>query len=139
MIVHTTVNTDPAHAFEIFTDGINHWWKRTTRHLWRNEPDVKICFEGNHLLEVHSDATFVLGSITVWEPGKRLIFTWLAPQPPTTVGSSEVEVRFEPLGDQTRIVLEHRGIPGTAVGDALTSVIGLWWSDLLIGFAAASK
>lgn len=41
------------------------------------------------------------------EPGKRLVFGWR--QASFTAGeSTEVEVTFEPVGDETRVSIEHR-------------------------------
>ncbi|HEY3428000.1 MAG TPA: SRPBCC domain-containing protein, partial [Acidimicrobiia bacterium] len=74
---------------------------------------------------------------SVWEPGKRLVFTWLSPQPADDDSPTEVEVRFEDLEGRTRIVLEHRGIAGMEVGNTTSSVVGLWWSDLLVGFRSS--
>ncbi len=137
MIVNTVVNTDPDHAFEIFTSAIDKWWKRTPRHMWRFDAEATIRFEGDRLLEVHPDQTFVMGEVSVWDPGKRLIFSWLSPEPADDPPQTEVEVRFEDLRGKTRIVLEHRGIAGAEVGNTLSSVVGIWWSDLLVGFGAA--
>jgi uncharacterized protein YndB with AHSA1/START domain len=48
------------------------------------------------------------GRITVWRPGERLALTWrqatFAPDQ-----STELDVRFEPTGDETRVTVEHRG------------------------------
>lgn len=137
MIVNTVVNTNPTHAFEVFTAAIDSWWKRTPRHMWRFDPEATIRFEGERLLEVHADQTFVMGEVSVWEPGKRLVFTWLSPQPADGDSRTEVEVRFEDLEGRTRIVLEHRGIAGMEVGNTISSVVGLWWSDLLVGFRSS--
>jgi hypothetical protein len=136
MIVNTVVNTDPAHAFEVFTGAIDKWWKRTSRHMWRFDTKATIRFEGDRLLEVHPDQTFVMGEVSVWEPGSRLIFSWLSPRPADAPRRTEVEVRFEELDGRTRIVLEHRGIAGMEIGDTVSSVVGLWWSDLLVAFGS---
>jgi hypothetical protein len=137
MIVNTVVNTNPTHAFEVFTSAIDRWWKRTPRHMWRFDPEAIIRFEGNQLLEIHPDQTFVMGEVSVWEPGKKLIFSWLSPRPAADRSRTEVEVRFEDLGGRTRIVLEHRGVAGMEVGNTISSVVGLWWSDHLVGFGAS--
>lgn len=137
MIVNTVVDTDPNHAFEVFTSGIDHWWKRTPRHMWRFDPEAAIRFEGEQLLEIHADESFVLGEVSVWEPGRRLIFSWKSLRPSLDPRQTEVEVRFEDLGGRTRVILEHRGIGATEVGDTISSVVGLWWSDLLVRFRSS--
>jgi uncharacterized protein YndB with AHSA1/START domain len=51
---------------------------------------------------------FEIGRVRVWEPGRRLVLEWrLRNFKPGEV--TEVEVRFEPSGEGTRVTLEHRG------------------------------
>ena len=78
---------------------------------------------------------FEIGRISVWEPGARLVFSWrqatFAPEM-----STEVEVRFEPVGEETRVSIEHRAwdtIPqghvarhGFPEAETLRQV-GAWW------------
>ena len=49
-----------------------------------------------------------VGRITVWKPGERLALIWrqatFAPDQ-----STQLDVRFEAVGDQTRVTVEHRG------------------------------
>lgn len=114
-IVRTVeVAVDPATAFEVFTEEIGAWYKGLA-HAW-NDPEraVGIRFEpgvGGRLLEVWDEATgegYEMGRILVWEPGERLVLAYrnvtLPPEPLT-----EVEVRFEPADDGTRVSLVHRG------------------------------
>jgi hypothetical protein len=65
--------------------------------------------EGTRLVErLPSGKVFEIGPVRVWAPGERLVFGWrqasFAPDMHT-----EVEVRFEPVGDETRVTVEHRG------------------------------
>jgi uncharacterized protein YndB with AHSA1/START domain len=113
--VSIDVAVDPDTAFEVFTDEIDSWYQRGP-HSWRF-PDraVGIRFEpgvGGRLLELHDRATgegFAFGEVRVWEPGTRLVFADLvSSEPPAPL--TEVEVRFEPTDDGTRVTLEHRGL-----------------------------
>jgi hypothetical protein len=54
--------------------------------------------------------------------------------------TTEADVRFEKVGRETRVVLEHRGwgklrrdhpARHGREGGAFTSMVGLWWTDLL--------
>ena len=78
---------------------------------------------------------FEIGRVSVWEPGRRLVFNWrqasFSPEQ-----STEVEVSFEAVGDQTRVSVEHRAwdtIPRTHVArhgfpeNATLQRVAEWW------------
>ena len=107
------VAVDPPTAFRIFTEEIGEWY-RGGRYSW-NVPEQALGIEfvpgvGGSLRELHRDGgSYEMGRVLVWEPGRRLVFRYsnvhLPPDPPT-----EVEVRFEPVAEGTRVTLEHRGL-----------------------------
>lgn len=117
--VSVEVGVDPATAFEVFTAEIDRWYVRGPYSWMDAERAVAIRFEphvGGRLLEVWDEASgegFAFGEVTVWEPGRRLVFADVVsgatpgepPDPPT-----EVEVCFEPVPGGTRVTLEHRGL-----------------------------
>jgi uncharacterized protein YndB with AHSA1/START domain len=85
---------------------------------------------------------FEIGRVRAWEPPHRLVVGWrqatFAPGQDT-----EVEVRFEPVGDETRVTVEHRGwdtIPQAHVarhGFPNTVILqrhAEWWQSLLVAF-----
>ncbi len=98
----------PGAAFDIFTADIDRWYQRG-RHSFadparasgvRFEPGV-----GGRLIEVHDAASgdgLVMGQVTVWEPGRRLVFV--------DARDTEIEVTFDPEDGGTRVTLEHRGL-----------------------------
>ncbi|MGH8184322.1 MAG: SRPBCC domain-containing protein [Rhodanobacteraceae bacterium] len=102
---------DPVRAFEAFTTEIAAWWRPNG--LFRITPrgDGRLAFEpgaGGRLYTTFDDGEqFEIGRISVWEPGSRLVFAWrqanFAPDQTT-----EVEVCFEAVGDETRVSIEHR-------------------------------
>jgi len=105
------VPADPARAFEAFTQDIALWWQPDP--LFRITPhgDGTLRFEpglhGRLVTRLGNGETFEIGRILVWEPGRRLVFVWRqASFSPDQ--STEVEVRFEPVGDETRVSIEHR-------------------------------
>jgi uncharacterized protein YndB with AHSA1/START domain len=49
----------------------------------------------------------VWGTVTAWDPPRRVAFTWHPGAEPAT--AQDVEVRFTAEGDRTRVDLEHRG------------------------------
>lgn len=148
IVATTLVAADPATAFDVFTAQVDAWWKQGPRFrpsvrgagVLRFEPNV-----GGRLLEIYDDgSSFEFGRVTVWEPGRRLVMQMQA----RAMGPgefTEVEVRFEAAGDDTRVTVEHRGwdkfppdhpvkhgLEEAAFGD----VMGVWWADLLVSIKA---
>ena len=79
--------------------------------LTRNSPGV-MAFEprpDGRLIETSPQGEICeSGRITAWEPAVRLAFTWL--QESFAAGQlAQVEVRFELVGGETRVTVEHRG------------------------------
>ena len=101
------VGVDPDVAFEVFTGEIGSWYRRNRFTVFDFRRSVDVRFEpraGGRLLDVYDAATGEgreMGRITVWEPGRRLVFM--------DNHATEVEVRFEPIAGGTRVTLEHRG------------------------------
>jgi uncharacterized protein YndB with AHSA1/START domain len=142
-LVGLRVPVDPLTAFEAFTHEIARWWQPTG--LFRVTPggDGTLCFEpgvGGRLYTTLEDgAVFEIGRISVWEPGRRLVFAWR--QSSFAPGqSTEVEVSFVGVGAETRISVEHRAwdtIPqehvarhGFPEATTLRHVAGWWRSSL---------
>ncbi len=142
--VTTTVAVDAATAFEIFTDEIGEWWV----HRPGQRPG-SLRFEGGasgRLIERSAEGELEIGRVLAWEPARRLVFEW-RPRGFEPGQRTEVEVRFDADANGTRITLEHRGwdaIPDGHparfgwTGTAFTSLIGLWWADLLVGVKGRS-
>ncbi len=102
---------DPMRAFEVFTQEIGSWWQPSGLFQVSAAGDGRLAFEpgvGGRLFTTFADgSSFEIGRISVWEPGKRLVFAWR--QASFTAGqSTEVEVGFEAVGDETRVSIEHR-------------------------------
>jgi uncharacterized protein YndB with AHSA1/START domain len=105
------VPTNPLRAFEAFTDEIALWWQSSRLFQLTPRGDGVLAFEsgvnGRLLTTLSNGEQFEIGRISIWEPGKRLVFTW-RPTSFTAEQSTEVEVRFESVGQETRISIEHR-------------------------------
>ncbi|HEY4280161.1 MAG TPA: SRPBCC domain-containing protein [Conexibacter sp.] len=130
------VAATPEAAFRLFTDEIGLWWRTGTMYwndaeralVLRLEPGV-----GGRLLEVYDLDTgegFESGRVTAWEPGRRLALTW------TQLGwadglSTDLNVTFEPVGDGTRVRVEHSGFERVPDGEALSGGYGHGWVELL--------
>ena len=141
--VTTFVAVSPPHAFVVFTGEIDEWWRRGP--LFRSFPGdaSELRFEhdehGRRLVERGRSQVFEIGRVLVWLPGERLVFEWR--QRNFKAGEvTEVEIRFEPSGEGTRVTLEHRGWDAIR-GDhparhglrerAFGAMIGQHWGELV--------
>jgi uncharacterized protein YndB with AHSA1/START domain len=105
------VPADPHRTFDAFTQEIGAWWQPSALFEITPRGDGKLAFEpgvgGRLFTTLASGKEFEIGRISIWEPGKRLAFTWrqatFRPEQ-----STEVEVRFEAVGEETRVSIEHR-------------------------------
>lgn len=136
-----TVRCPAEHAFRVFTDGIHTWWPLETHSLGK-ERAVRAVLEGRaggRLYEVWDDGTErPWGTVTAWEPPKRLTVSWKVA--PEALAPTELEVRFVPDGNGgTRVELEHRG--WEALGDAAEESFASYetgWDLVLGAFASRS-
>jgi uncharacterized protein YndB with AHSA1/START domain len=111
VFVALRVPANPSRAFEAFTQEIALWWEPSSLFEITPRGDGKLAFEpgvGGRLFTTLADGKeFEIGRIQVWEPGRRLVFQWrqanFRPEQ-----STEVEVCFEAVGEETRVSIEHR-------------------------------
>jgi uncharacterized protein YndB with AHSA1/START domain len=141
VVTTTLVAIDARTAFSVFTDEVDLWWRREPRFRTGARPGV-MRFEpgaGGRLLEVCDGAEVELARVTAWEPPRRLVVAWRGT---TRVlgAATEVEVRFDPEGEATRVTIEHRGwdaVPAKhparigLMGGAFSSLVGGWWAELV--------
>ena len=113
VLVALRIKAPPLRVFEVFTADIGAWWKPNALFSFTPRSPGVLAFEGTgrgaRLVErLPSGKVFEIGAVRVWDLGERLVFGWrqagFAPGMDT-----EVEVRFEPVGDETRVTVEHRG------------------------------
>jgi uncharacterized glyoxalase superfamily protein PhnB len=104
------VAVDPMRAFRAFTDEIDSWWVRGPINFFDAARAVAMRIEpgvGGRVLEVYDDVlgdALELGRITVWEPGTQLTYRSL-------VDDTEVDVRFDPVEDGTRVRVTQTLLP----------------------------
>jgi len=132
-----TVNTDPAHAFEIFTSGIDRWWPKS--HAIGTSPATAFVIEpfvgGRWFSKCEDGSEVNNGHVLVWEPPHRFVSSWEINaqwQPDVTV-ASEVEVRFVAGANGTIVELEHRNFErlGDVNGKSLRDQLDNGWPTLL--------
>jgi uncharacterized protein YndB with AHSA1/START domain len=137
------VKATPAHAFAVFTEEIGAWWRPSG--LFQTTPRAPglLAFEpgeGGRLTETLANGkVFEIGRVLAWEPPERLVFSWRQASFPPDL-HTEVEVRFEPVGDETRVSVEHRGfhqVPAESAArhgfpdPVLLARLGEWWQAQL--------
>ena len=147
VLVSLHVGATPERAFGTFVDDIGASWRPNGLFRFTTRSPGVLAFEpklGGRFTETSGTGeVFVIGRITVWEPGTRVAFTWrqasFAPDQVT-----EVEVRFDPVGDETRVTVEHSAwdtVPQDHVArHGFPDAIFLqrhaeWWQSLLAAMA----
>jgi activator of Hsp90 ATPase-like protein len=112
ILVSLRVAATPERAFDVFVREIRAWWQPNMLFQFTPRSPGVLAFEpepGGRFTETWADGeVFEIGRITAWEPGIRLAFSWrqvsFAPDQVT-----HVEVRFEPVGAETRVTVVHTG------------------------------
>lgn len=143
ILVAVRVPTDPVHAFDVFTQEIGSWWQPNILFRFTPRSPGVLQFEGGaggrFVEELPSGKIFEIGRVREWERGVKLVFGWRQ----ATFAkdqNTEVEVRFEAMGGETRVTVEHRGwdsVPAEHVARhrfANTLFLrrhGEWWQALL--------
>jgi uncharacterized protein YndB with AHSA1/START domain len=146
VMVALRVKATPERAFEAFVGEVGAWWRTNPLFAFTPRDAGVIAFEpgaDGRLIETRTGGKVCeIGRIRAWEPPSRLVFGWrqaaFAPGQDT-----EVEVRFEPVGDETRVTVEHFGwdtVPASHVArhgfpNALfLTRHGEWWRSLLASY-----
>ena len=138
------VRASQAHAFEVFTEGLDRWWPRKAS--IGAAPMKAVAIEprlGGRWYETGVDGSRCdVGKVLIWEPPHRFVVSWDLNshwQPNPDVGS-EVEVRFIAEGPGTTVVeLEHRKFErmGLEGGAAMRGQVDNGWPGMLASFQAA--
>jgi hypothetical protein len=146
VLVSVRVKADPLRAFDAFTGEIGEWWKPDVMFRFTPRSPGVVSFEGGEggrfIETMPNGKVFEVGRIKVWKPGERLVFGWRCAWFEDGM-DTEVEVRFEPVGDETRVTVEHGGWDTVPVENAarhnFPNVFFLkheaeWWTSMLGSF-----
>ena len=121
VIVSLRVAASPLRAFEAFTEEIGAWWTPNPLFMLTPSGDGRLAFEpgegGRLFTRLDDGSEFEIGRITVWQPGERLALGWRQASFAADQ-STHVDVRFEAIGDETRVTVEHRGWDSIPQADA---------------------
>jgi uncharacterized protein YndB with AHSA1/START domain len=148
VLVSLRVKATPERAFAAFVNDIGAWWQANPMFAFTPRDPGVLAFEpgaaGRLTTTLASGKVFEIGKVRAWEPPKRLVFGWR--QAAFEPGQdTEVEVRFDEVGDETRVTVEHRGwdsVPAAHVArhgfpNALfLTRHGEWWQRLLAAYKA---
>jgi len=101
-------------AFAVFTAGMGRWWNKA-HHLGAS-PLKDVIVEprqGGRWYELSEDgSTCEWGRVLAWDPPRRVLLAWQIDgdwkYDPDFV--TELEIRFMPEGEGTRVDLEHRNL-----------------------------
>lgn len=113
VIVALRVGVSPDLAFTAFTRDIGRWWKSHPLFQLSRSGDGALRFDpegpdGRLVTRFADGKLWEIGAVRHWLPGERLTFEWRLPSfKPDQV--TEVDVRFEAVGGETRVTVEHRG------------------------------
>ncbi|MFI5232035.1 MAG: SRPBCC family protein [Gemmatimonadales bacterium] len=141
------VEAPSAHAFRVFTDGVDRWWPR--QHHVGKSPLKRAIIEaapGGRWYSICEDGSECdIGRVLVWDPPHRLVLSWQITGEwkfdPAFV--TEVEVTFTPDGAaRTTVVLEHRnleryGAQAAAIRESIGADTG--WGLIVKNFAEAAR
>lgn len=113
VIVALRVAADPQTAFTAFTRDIGLWWQSHPLFQLSRRGDGTLRFDpagpGGRLVTRFDDGEeWEIGQVRHWLPGERIAFGWRLPSF-TGDQATEVDVRFEAIGAETRVTVEHRG------------------------------
>jgi uncharacterized protein YndB with AHSA1/START domain len=134
------------HAFEVFTGGLARWWPPNIG--IGKKPIKTVLMEprlGGRWLEIAEDGTeTTVGTITVWEPPRRLTLFWQvnAQWKPDMAMKSEVDVRFTADGpDATVVELVHHKFEtmGAEAGISMREGVSRGWPGFMERFAQEAE
>ena len=150
VLVALRVPAGQQRAFDAFTGEIGTWWKPNALFRFRAGPSGTLAFEpgpAGRLVEHYPDgSTFTVGQVLTWDPPRGLSLTWRTASFAADQ-STELRIRFEDHGAETRVVVEHLGwdaIPADHVArhgfplPAFQQRWAEWWQDLLARLATVA-
>ncbi len=148
IVVALRIAASPEVVFDAFVDDIAVWWRPNGLFAFTPRSPGVMAFEDGRLVErLPNGKVFEVGVVSVWERGARLVFGWRQAAF-TPDMNTEVEVRFEAVGEGTRVTVEHRGwdsVPAPHVARhgfpnaAFLARHGEWWRNLLAELAARAN
>jgi len=116
VVKRITVRCSRVRAFRYFTEDFDKWWPGHTHSVIAMSSagakrPTSCTFEpriGGRIIEFGTgEEHYVWGTVTVWEPPRKVAFTWHPGRNAHT--AQTVEVTFTETGDGTDVMLTHSG------------------------------
>ncbi len=154
ILVALRVPGSPDRAFRLFTQEVGLWWRDNPLFRFTPASPGVVAFEPptdgtpGRFVERQADGTsFLIGEISVWDVGRRLVFGWR--QASFALDQhTEVDISFEPVGDETRVTVQHCGwdsVPQSHVARHTMSALFFdqrhaeWWRTLLLSLKSHAR
>ena len=96
----------PARAFSLFTEQISAWWPADRRHTPDPRSELFLSASGRFWERARDGHEVELGRVRVWNPPHGLVLDFYVGT--DAAHPTEVEVRFIPEGEGTRVAVTHR-------------------------------
>jgi uncharacterized protein YndB with AHSA1/START domain len=129
------------HAFRVFTERMEDWWPFEGHSLFDKQAKA-VRFEGQvggRVYEVSTSGDEGLwGTVTAWDPPNGFAMTWHPGRDENT--AQDLELRFSPQGDATRVDLVHTG--WERLGDRMAEIGGHYdegWNFVLGLYVEAAR
>jgi uncharacterized protein YndB with AHSA1/START domain len=110
VIVTVRIAAVPEAVFRAFVQDFGRWWPLATHSIGQAEAlmaAVEPRLGGRVFERTKSGAEHLWGAVTLWDPPRRIAFTWHVGRPPSD--EQIVEVNFAPDGAGCLVRLVHRG------------------------------
>lgn len=136
LVKTATVRLAPAEAFDLFTKSMGEWWPLATHSVGLEHAtgvEVEPGVGGNIIETIADGSTSIWGTINVWEPSRRLRFSWHPGGAPAN--ATEVDVLFHQTDSGTTVELIHTGWDRRPDGAAARAQYDPGW-DLVFGLYA---
>ena len=122
-------------AFRLFTEGLGEWWPLKSHSV--AEDEAESCemepWEGGRVLErTRFGEEHEWGSVSVWDPPRRVELTWHPGEP--AGGSQTVDVEFLVDADGTRVIVTHHGWQFAGAARCSIQACAPQWHTLLSRF-----
>jgi len=136
-----TVAVPVERAFEVFTEEIATWWPLRTHAVDTESPDTVVMEGrvGGRLYErTASGDEHLWGTLTAWEPPRRIVYSWHPGRGEET--AQEVEITFTPEGGGTRVHVRHTG--WEILGERMDEVVASYdegWETVIGRYAEAAS